>query len=214
MCISAPVSFAVSAALAVVGAATIRKALAHDRPMLFFALFPAIFSIHQFSEGMVWLSMSGIVDGKPYSYAYIFVAVLVGPFLTPLAAALAESDLRVRRRRYVLFSVALVVVGYLVFKLANASGLDVTVVEQSLSYVINYDAPPPANAGYAYAVATVVPLLTLRSPAIRLIGALIGATFLYAIAEKREVWFSARCFSAAIFSALILFAIRGPVDAG
>lgn len=93
MCISAPVSFAVSAALAVVGAATIRKALAHDRPMLAFSLFPAIFSFHQFSEGMVWLSMSGVVDGKPYSYAYIFVAVLVWPFLTPLAAALAESDL-------------------------------------------------------------------------------------------------------------------------
>ena len=159
MCISAPISFTVSAALAAIGVATIRKAMLYDRRMLVFSLFPAIFSFHQFTEGMVWLSLSGAVDGKFYSYAYIFVAVLVWPILTPLASALAETDPDMKRHRYAFFGAALVVLGYLVFKLVNASGLDVKVVDHSLSYVIKYDTEPPAYAEYVYAAATLLPLL-------------------------------------------------------
>ncbi|RNJ48153.1 hypothetical protein D1O30_20240 [Methylocystis hirsuta] len=185
----------------------------YDRRMLVFSLFPAIFSFHQFTEGMVWLSLSGAVDGKFYSYAYIFVAVLVWPILTPLASALAETDPDMKRHRYAFFGAALVVLGYLVFKLVNASGLDVKVVDHSLSYVIKYDTEPPAYAEYVYAAATLLPLLTLSNSALRLIGVLVGATFLYAVMEKEEVWFSAWCLSAAIFSTLLFLAIKGPEDA-
>jgi hypothetical protein len=214
MCVSAPISFAVSAALAVIGAATIRKAMLYDRRMLVFSLFPVIFSFHQFTEGMVWLSLGGTVDGTLYSDAYIFVAVLVWPFLTPLASALAEPDPATKRRRYVFFSATLIVVGYLVFKLANASGFEVMVVDQSLSYIIKYDKEPPAYAGYVYAAATLIPILTLRNPTLRLSGVLLGANFFYAIIEMKEVWFSAWCLSAAIFSAFLFLAINGPKDAG
>jgi hypothetical protein len=213
MCVSAPLSFTVSAALAIIGVATFRKALLYDRRMLVFSLFPVIFSFHQFTEGMVWLSLSGTVDGKLYSYAYIFVAVLVWPFLAPLASALAETDPAAKRQRYVFFGTALVVVAYLVFKLVNAAGLEVTVVGRSLSYAIKYDTAPPAYAEYAYAAVTLIPILILRNSALRVIGVLLGATFLYTVMEMKAVWFSAWCISAAIFSMLLLLAIKGPDDA-
>jgi hypothetical protein len=214
MCVSAPVSFAVGGALAVVGAATIRKALLYDRRMLAFALFPAIFSFHQLTEGLVWLSIDAGGDGKPYSYVYIFIAVLLWPFLTPLASALAEPDAARRRLRYLFFAAALILAGYLVFKLATASGLDVKVVDHSLSYVIGYRTRPPAYADYAYAAVTLIPVLTLRNPALNLIGVLVGASFLYTILEMKEVWFSTWCLSAAICSGLLFFAVGGRKEAG
>jgi len=54
MCYSLEASFAVGGALAFVGLATIKKALRSNRSMLVFALFPAVFSLHQLIEGVVW----------------------------------------------------------------------------------------------------------------------------------------------------------------
>jgi hypothetical protein len=203
-------SFAVGAALAIVGAATIRKALRHDRRMLAFALFPAIFSFHQFTEGLVWLSLDGGGDGRPFSHVYVFIAFLLWPFLTPLAGMLAEPDPFRERLRALFFVAALGLVSYLAYKLALASGLEVKVVGGSLSYVIGYDSHPPAAVDYAYAAAALVPLLTLPNRILNLIGLLVGASFLYTFLEMREVWFSVWCLSAAIFSGLFFFAVKGP----
>ena len=75
MCYSPEASFAVGSVLAIVGVGAIRKALQYDRTMLMFSLFPAIFSLHQFLEGVVWLSVDGAFDGKIFRYLYIYIAV-------------------------------------------------------------------------------------------------------------------------------------------
>jgi uncharacterized protein DUF6629 len=62
MCVSAAASFAAGSVLAVAGAATVRRALRYDRSMLVFSLFPAIFALHQFIEGAVWLSVDGVIN--------------------------------------------------------------------------------------------------------------------------------------------------------
>ena len=94
-------------------------------------------------EGFVWLSVGGAFDGQIFRYLYILVAVLLWPFLTPLASALAEPDPGKRPARLSLFVAGLVLTAYLAFKLANATGIDVKVVGHSLSYVVGYDAPLP-----------------------------------------------------------------------
>lgn len=210
MCYSPEASFAVGSVLAIVGVGTIRKALQYDRSMLMFSLFPAIFSLHQFLEGVVWLSVDGAFDGKIFRYLYIYIAVLLWPVLAPLASLAAETDPLRRRVRYVLFAAGLALAGYLAFKLANASGIEVKVVGHSLSYIIGYDTRPPIFFDYAYAAITLLSLLTLRNRVINAIGIVVGASFLYTFLEMKEVWYSVWCMTAAVFSVLFYFSISAP----
>ena len=208
MCYSPETSFAAGSVLALVGVATIKKSLRYDRSMLVFSMFPAIFSVHQFIEGFVWLSIDGAIDGKIFRYLYIFIAVLLWPILTPLAAVVSESDRTRRRARTVLFALGLILGGYLVVKLAKATGIEAKVVGHSISYIIHYDSRPPIFIDYAYATITIIPLVTLQNRIIRVIGILVGISFLYSYLEMREVWFSVWCLAAAAFSVLFLFSIR------
>ena len=208
MCVSAAASFAAGSVLAVAGVATVRRALRYDRSMLVFSLFPAIFALHQFIEGAVWLSVDGVIDENLSRYLYIAIAFLLWPVLTPFAAAFAEKDARWRIARYFLFALGLMLGGYHAIKLARASGIDVKDIGHSLSYVIGYDTKPPAIMKYAYAALTIIPLVTLRNRAINLMGALVGFSFLYSYVEMKAVWFSVWCLEAAIASLLVFFSIR------
>ncbi len=207
MCFSAEASFGVGSALAVVGVATIRKAMRHDRPMLGFSLFPAIFSFHQFAEGFVWLSLAGGFDGAFFRYVYVLIALLLWPFLSPLASFFAQPARIGRPARYALLVAGLLVSAYLTFKLANAGGIDVKVVGHSLSYVIAFDSPLPEFVNYAYAAAAILPLLAIRNIVLNILALLAAASFLYTLHELREVWYSVWCFSAAVFSGLIYLAV-------
>jgi hypothetical protein len=208
MCVSAEASFAVGSVLAVVGVATIRKALRYDRSMLVLSLFPAIFSLHQFIEGAVWLSVDGVIDEKIFRYLYIIIAFLLWPVLAPFASAVAEKDPRWRTARYTLFALGLMLGGYLAVKLARASDVEVKIIGHSLSYIVGYDTKPPAIMKFAYAALAIIPLVTLRNRVINMMGALVGFSFLYSYVEMKAVWFSVWCLEAAILSLLVFFSIR------
>ena len=146
-------------------------------------------------------------DGQIFRYLYILVAVLLWPFLTPLASALAEPDPRKRPARLILFVAGLVLTAYLAFKLANATGIDVKVVGHSLSYVIGYDAPLPMFVHCAYAAIAIIPLVTLRNRALNVIEILVAGSFLYTFLEMKEVRYSVWCLAAAVASVLFFFSI-------
>jgi hypothetical protein len=58
MCFSATANFVGSAALGTVGVVTLTKAK-HRRELLFASL-PALFALHQFLEGFVWLGWTAL----------------------------------------------------------------------------------------------------------------------------------------------------------
>jgi hypothetical protein len=208
MCYSLEASFAAGSALAIVGFGAVKKALRHDRSMLLFSLFPVIFSLHQFVEGFVWHSVRDATGDTLFRHVYIGIAILLWPLLTPLAAAVAETD-PLRKRLHSAFCVSgFVLAGYLTIKLANADGIDVQPIRHSLNYFIHFDAEPPMAVAATYAAVTVIPLLIFRDRIINLFGALVGAAFFYSIVETRQAWFSVWCFTAAVFSVVLFFAIR------
>ncbi len=209
MCISAPASFMAGSVLAAVGIATIVKAQRYDRSMLLFALFPVIFSFHQFIEGFVWLSLAGSFDGTLFIYIYLIIAMLLWPILSPLASLWVDQTRLNQTARYVLAAAGLSLSAYQAFKLATSSGVEVKVVDHSLSYIIGYRSPPPEFINYAYALITVSPLFIVRNHTLNILGVLAGASFLYTLFEMREVWYSVWCFSAAAFSAFLYFSIGG-----
>jgi hypothetical protein len=207
MCYSANASFVAGALLSVAAFATVQKAIRRDRSMLCFALFPAIFSLHQFLEAGVWLSLDNQNDGKLFRYLYILIAFLVWPILSPLASLAANRDRQLRPVLWLMLSVGLATTIYLAAKVASADGIDATRVGHSLSYRVDYDLKPPMYIDYLYAISAIVPIILLNNFVIRIYGVVLWIAFLYYFIKLNEVYFSVWCMTAAILSGLIFFSI-------
>jgi hypothetical protein len=91
MCFSPTASFVSAAVIGTIGVATLRH-VREPRTFLFAAT-PILFSLHQFTEGLVWLGMEGRVGpiGRDHA-AFLFTLYAQGllPFLMPLAVLLME----------------------------------------------------------------------------------------------------------------------------
>ncbi len=207
MCYSPEASFLVGTGLTWGGVATFRRALHHNRSMILFALFPGIFALHQLIEGFVWLSIDEKIDGRVFRYLYVFIAFLVWPVLTPVAAMMADKDKKRKYFRYAVTLAGVAATSYLIVKLANASGIEAVVVGHSISYVIAYT-KPPFEFDLAYAGIVLASLLTFPSRPIKALGVLVALSFAYTYSLMQEVWQSVWCLSAALFSGLIYFSIE------
>lgn len=91
MCFSATASFVASGLIGAVGLAT----LGHVRQprALLFAAVPLLFSLHQFTEGFVWLGLTGRIGPvalEHVTFLFMLYAHGILPFLMPLAVLLME----------------------------------------------------------------------------------------------------------------------------
>ena len=99
MCFSAAANFVGSGVLGTIGVVTLTK-VKHRRELLFAAL-PALFAVHQFIEGFVWLGLDGIVSPAvthDMGAAFMLYAQGLLPFLLPLSVLLFEPTIKSRRR--------------------------------------------------------------------------------------------------------------------
>ena len=216
MCLSFAASVNAGLALAVIGGATVRKAQRYAPRMLGFAAFPLVFAAHQLVEAVVWWSVAHPFAGDHiFRYLYTGIAFLVWPVLTPFAAAYAEPDPNRRRLWTLMLYVGEALAFYLFIKLAFADGIDLKVYKHALAYDPGFERPP-LIAHFLYVVLTVVPLVCFNNLALRLFGALVFFTFIYALAHNRPAWYSLWCMSAAVFSFILAFSInervRSPLD--
>jgi len=208
MCYSFAASVNASAALGLVGAATVYRAWRQDRRMLGFAVFPLVFSLHQASEGVVWWSVTHPFQGaEAFRYVYTAIAFLVWPVLTPFAAALAETDPARRKIWTYMYHLGALLALYLTVLLVTAGGIALSVHKHSLAYDPGFDRPP-AIVDLAYLALTVVPLVAFENRALRIFGVLVFATFVYALSQNRPAWYSLWCMAAAVFSFVIAFAVK------
>ena len=208
MCLSFAASINAGLSLAVIGGATVYKAQRYDPRMLGFAAFPLVFAAHQLVEAVVWWSVAHPFEGDHiFRYLYTGIAFLVWPVLTPFAAAYAETDPNRRRLWTLMLYAGEALAFYLFIKLLFADGIDLTVYKHSLAYDPGFERPP-LIAHFLYVVLTVVPLVRFDNRALRLFGALVFLSFLYALANNRAAWYSLWCMSAAVFSFVLAFAIR------
>ncbi len=98
MCFSATASFTASFVIGTVGIATLRH-VREPRAVLFAAV-PLLFAFHQFSEGFVWLGLTGRIGPLALDHmAFLFRFYAQGllPLLMPLAVLLMEPP-GLRRR--------------------------------------------------------------------------------------------------------------------
>jgi len=99
MCFSATANFVGSGVLGTLGVVTLTQ-VKHRRELLFAAL-PALFAVHQFIEGFVWLGLDGTLSATVahnMGAAYMLYAQGLLAFLLPLSVWFFEPDAKDRRR--------------------------------------------------------------------------------------------------------------------
>jgi hypothetical protein len=206
MCFSAEADFAVAAAVAPVGVATVRAA-ARPQELLLAAL-PLLLALHQLTEGVVWLGLQGDAPGglrDAATRAYLAFAQVVLPVIVPLGILLIEPD---RRRRAwmsaLLVGGAVVAARFAWILTSNPVGA------RALDHVIVYDTD--WQFGYVtaagYVLVTCGPALLASSRLLRCFGAANLAGLLLASGVRYSAVTSIWCVDAALISVLVLLHFR------
>jgi hypothetical protein len=175
----------------------------HRRELLFASL-PALFGIHQFTEGFVWLGLDGAMSQKvthDMGAAFMLYAQGLLPFLLPLSVLLFEPDKQSRRRMLPFLAVGTLTALYILWALV-AYPTDVYIRNHSIVYM---------NAGtnntwvaVLYVIATCGSLLFSKIRFMVAFGWANVAILLVTMAVKRYAFTSVWCAYAAVASVIIL----------
>lgn len=198
MCFSAEASFAASGVLATSGLAISR--IPKPRSGIPLAMFPAIFAIHQFIEGLIWLNHDGLLPDTYKSaavHAYAFIAYVLWPMLVPFSAYLLETN---KRKRLVILACQAIGlwVGLSLLVTILREPVQVSADCCSLSYYLN----APYLLTVPYLAAVTLPFLASSQRRLVLFGVGITISCTAAALSASEAAFpSVWCFFAAVLSA-------------
>jgi len=206
MCFSAPASLAASGVLSVSGIAILR--MPKKKSEIPLSLFPIIFAIHQLTEGILWLSITGVISDTYKTgaiYAYAFIAFVFWPIFVPFSMYMIETG-RMRRKIILLCQLVGLYIGF-AFLIGILRGtVDATVVSHSISYQIS-SSPHMSLAPYLIAVS--VPFLIASNKRLIVLGvALLIACGTAAYMACSNTFPSLWCFYAAILSLIVYLYFR------
>jgi hypothetical protein len=202
VCFSAAANFAGSGVLGTIGVVTLTK-VKHRRELLFAAL-PALFAVHQFMEGFVWLGLDGILSPAVthnMGAAFMLYAQGLLPFLLPLSVLLFEPTVKRRRRMLPFLVIGGLTTLYILWAL-TAYSLEVFVKGDSIVYIN----PATNNTAVAvvYVIATCGSLFFSQVTDMILFGAANFVILLAVMVVKRYAFTSLWCAYAAVASVIIL----------
>ena len=202
MCFSATANFVGSGALGAIGVVTLTR-VKHRRELLFASL-PALFAIHQFIEGFVWLGLDGILSpavAHDMGAAFMLYAQGLLPFLLPLSVLLFESDRTSRTRMLPFLVLGGATTLYILWAL-TAFPTQVYIRENSIVYV--NQATNNTAVAVLYVIVTCGSLFFSKVKAMVMFGAANLIILLAVTAVKRYAFTSLWCAYAAIASVIIL----------
>jgi hypothetical protein len=202
MCFSAAANFVGSGALGAIGVVTLTR-VKHRRELLFAAL-PALFAIHQFIEGFVWLGLDGILSpavAHDMGAAFMLYAQGLLPFLLPLGVLLFEPDRKSRNRMLPFLVLGGATTLYILWAL-TAFPTQVYIRENSIVYI--NQATNNTAVAVLYVIATCGPLFFSKVKAMVMFGAANLIILLTVMEVKRYAFTSLWCAYAAVASVIIL----------
>jgi hypothetical protein len=202
VCFSAAANFVGSGVLGTIGVVTLTK-VKHRRELLFASL-PALFALHQFIEGFVWLGLDGILSPQvthDMGAAFMLYAQGLLPFLLPLSVLLFEPTVKRRRRMLPFLVIGGLTTLYMLWAL-TAYSTQVYEVGNSIVYIN----PATNNTAVAilYVIATCGTLFFSEVTDMILFGAANFIILLVVMAVKRYAFTSLWCAYAAVASVIIL----------
>lgn len=206
MCFSATASFTSAAVIAVVGVATV--AISRGPREWLFAALPLLFAVHQFTEGAVWLAVTGngALGGlEPWGFLYMLYAQGLLPALVPLSIWLIEPG---RHRRHMVLPFLALGAGLTLYQLWALVHFPTAIFVESHS--VAYRNPGTSNSIIAtlYVIATCGSLFFSEYRDIVALGAVNLIGVLVVIWLKQYAFTSVWCAYAAVVSVLIYFHFR------
>ncbi len=202
MCFSATANFVGSGVLGAIGVVTLTK-VKHRRELLF-ASIPALFAVHQFIEGFVWLGLDGILPpsvAHNMGAAFVLYAQGLLPFLLPLSVLLFEPDHGSRRRMLPFAILGALTTLYMLWGL-TADPLRVYVEHNSIVYV--NDATNHTILAVLYVISTCGSLFFSKIRPMIIFGAVNLIILLIVMGVRRYAFTSVWCAYAAVASIIIL----------
>jgi len=202
MCFSAAANFVGSGALGAVGVITLTR-VKHRRELLFASL-PALFAIHQFIEGFVWLGLDGMLSSQVthnMGAAFMLYAQGLLPFLLPLGVLLFEPDARSRRRMLPFLVIGVLTALYILWALTAYPTL-ISVKSNSIVYI--NQATNNTVVAVFYVIATCGSLLFSKVKDMVIFGVANLTILLAVMMVKRYAFTSLWCAYAAVASVIIL----------
>jgi hypothetical protein len=202
MCFSATANFVGSGVLGTVGVLTLTK-VKHRRELMFASL-PALFAVHQFTEGFVWLGLDGYLSRQVahnMGAAFVLFAQGLLPLLMPLSVMLFEQT---RARRLAMMPFVLLGGLLTLFMLWGLTAYPLQVYEQGNSIVYENYATNRTWVAALYVVATCGSLFFSKVKAMVWFGTANLLILLVTMALKRYACTSVWCAYAAVASVIIL----------
>ena len=206
MCFSAPASLAASGVLGVSGVAILR--MPKKKSEIPLSLVPIIFATHQLIEGILWLSLTGVISDTYKMgaiYAYAFIAFVLWPIFVPFSMYMIETG-RMRRKLIFLCQLVGLYIG-ISFLIGIISGtVDATMVSHSISYQIS---PTPHMSLAPYLIAVSIPFLIASNKRLIVLGvALLIACGTAVYTACSNTFPSMWCFYAATMSLIVYLYFR------
>jgi len=209
MCFSAEVSFGASAAIAAIGAVSLKKAETPQQKV--FAMIPVFFAIQQCMEGILWLTLSNASyqgwEGLS-THAFLFFAWIVWPVYIPLSTLLLEEKKIRRRLLSVFLGMGILVSLFLAYRLLFQH-VHAEIAGMHIRYTVEHDFRFPAFVGTFYFIPIVVSLYVSSRKRMSLVATVILLSFIATVLFYNHYLISVWCFFSAITSIAALWVIYG-----
>jgi hypothetical protein len=208
MCFSAPASFAAGTALLTISA--IAFSLSKNTAQRVLSIVPLIFSVQQFSEGVLWLSLTDTAWAHWRNitmYVFLFFAQVVWPVFVPLTILLFEKEPVRKKILRVLSGVGIFIALYLSYCLL-VYDVQVTVDNHHIRYYLDFPMHNGWYSGIPYVIAAVISPFVSGTKSLRFLGLILLTSYLFSWIWYHDYIISVWCFFAAVFSIVVLVIIR------
>lgn len=209
MCFSASASFTTGAGLLIIGAIAISQS--KTTPQRVLASIPVIFSVQQFSEGLLWLSLSGVAGAQwqnIFMYVFLWFAQVLWPSFVPLTILLFEKRVRRKQILRVLLTVGILTSLYLFWCLLFHD-VSARIEGHHIRYELDFPLGNQWFSGITYILAAVMAPFVSSLVQLRLLGILLLVSYLVSRIFYQDYLISVWCYFAAVLSISILVIIRG-----
>ena len=166
--------------------------------------------MQQFSEGVVWLTMTHAGYAELQTAAtcvFVIMAQIVWPMMIPLSVLLIEGN-SIRKRILCALLAAGAAIGlYNLYRLV-LHGIHAEISGRHLSYQSNFPDSFEKTALFFYFIVTVVPLFVSGIKRMPVLGTVMALSFAVSTAFYMRCLTSVWCFFAAVISFIIFYIVR------
>ncbi len=203
MCFSTTASVGAGVALGIIGVVSVRKAKEPSEYVL--AALPLLFSVQQFTEGAVWMSLTHNSWENLRTAAtigFLIIAQALWPLFLPIAILRFEKDPWRKKIIRLFLGAGIVVACYFLYCMFTF-GINASIINDHIFYKLDYPhSLIPIAAGF-YLTATIGPPLASRNFKVQAMGILILISYVITRLYFQPALVSVWCFFGTAIGILI-----------